>query len=255
MKNKKRIILLICILIIFAIVFIKLTIPSSEETKSVATKTCEKLNENINTNNDTIIFFKPRTMTIEAQETVEELKKNYPNVEVINITEKILKDECIKKTLEDSNAYKDMNKKIDSLIVAYKNGKNIGTIMGLDTYSVVENYLDEIGLIKKKEIKETLNQQDFEEKIKSEKYLLLIVGTEEQRKELTELMQQHFASYKYDVISLKSETGQQIKEYIEQNNEVLNEYPQMFYFENNKLIKYQAAYDEETFVEYKNDLE
>ena len=41
---------------------------------------------------------------------------------------------------------------------------------------------------------------------------------------------------------------------IQNNNKVSNEYPQMFYYQNGKLIKYGHVYDEDTFSEYQKDL-
>jgi len=132
-------------------------------------------------------------------------------------------------------------------------GDNVGIIQGIEDYYAVEKYLIEFKVIDEIEIKEGITFNDYNNKIKGE-YLFLAITEEEVREKLFDMLNKTFPNIPKDVINVKGDVGNQIKLDLNERDEYDNTYPRLFYIKNSKVVKSSEVFDENSFLNFKNEL-
>ncbi len=255
MKKKKTLILLIITIVIICFIII-ISISSSKEEKyqKRIVKTCENLTKDIKDKKDFLLFIQPSDSSNDSLDTIDRIKENYPKTLIYQINYNDIKDNCIKKILEKSSLYEDIQNNPVPTSIVYKSGEYVAQIAGLDEYRETEKFFEKNKIIEIKEIKESITYNEYKEKQKQEDYLLLVMSDEKMRDDLDKLLKENFSNYSYNIINMYSDEGKKIKEDIESNNDIIKEYPRMFYFKNKKLILSEDAFDDFTIKEYKEKL-
>lgn len=68
-------------------------------------------------------------------------------------------------------------------------------------------------------------------------------------------IRKHFSEYNYDIVNINSETGDKVREAMENKYGTINEYPRVNYFENGKLIESWDASTEYDLTYFKDLIE
>ena len=84
--------------------------------------------------------------------------------------------------------------------------------------------------------------------------MILIFIEEEKRDFFTRNMEKVFIDCDFDVVNRSSKSGKAIDEYIKTEYKKYNDYPRLFYFKNNKLIKDETSFSLEDFKIFKNSI-
>lgn len=256
MKNiesrKKKI--LVSISVIIVILLLALIIYPNAKYESKTKKLCNDIQEKMDSKKDIIIFYRANGITDESRDTITDIKENYKEkITTYIIVPEQFSNKCIKKIFNHT-AYNDIKTIGDSAAVIYKQGKYTGMISGLDSYDNVETYFIEKNIIQKEQINENITFKEYKNNLTNDKYLLLIINNEKNRDNLTKLLEKYFPNHNYDIVNIKSNIGNKIKNDVNKNYKSFNEFPHLMYFKNEKLIHSESVIDDITFETYVDDL-
>ena len=68
-------------------------------------------------------------------------------------------------------------------------------------------------------------------------------------------MNEFYKDYDYDIVNISEEEGKKIFEFINKENEIINEYPRLLLFSKGNLEKNEFVIDDSHFQNFKNYLE
>lgn len=257
---KKKILIVISIIIIIFVVALLVIQSSNDATNKEKPEKKDKKCIDIETkieNNETFALFITEDLSVEGDQSdiINKYLRNYKTDNNIYIIDKLDMDKnCIKKIVKEAGVYDVASDTQVSSVLGYLKGKMIGSIHNLTSYETLEDFLNENKIITKKTIKDNLSLNEFKNKTKQNKYMLLILIDEEKRIFFTKNLEEVFSDYNYDTINRKSKEGQQIDKFMKKEYKEYNEYPRLFYFENGKLIKDDEVYSLESFEEFKSNI-
>lgn len=250
--NKKKALIIVFILIILCLLLF--VFGSDENSKTTLSTTCDKISNNISLKKKMLIFVTEEYNSSHVSDTIDRIKYNYGDkVDIITLTNNDYKKECIKKII-DPSIYEETIKTNDSFVVTYNEKREFGLMMGLDNYTNVESYFIERGIFDLVKVNEEITFEGYIKNLSKDKYLLLIITDERVRKSLINLVEEYFPNYLCDIVNIDSDIGSKINVDVQDKYKSFNEYPQLLYFENGKLIYSDVVIDKTSFQIYKNDL-
>lgn len=254
MKIKKRkvwlLIALVLLIVIFLILFWTL---GSNNKKEGLTNICQTINVNINDKKNFVIFVSDNNLNGNT-DIIDYLKEEYSDLNVYNIAINNVNNSCIKEILDENGIYEMVTSNDTSSMIVYKEGIYQGVYVGINNYEEVKDYLVELGIVEFIN-HNTINFSDFNKKISLDNYLILLIVTENLRDDLEKKMNEFYKDYDYDIVNISEEEGKKIFEFINKENEIINEYPRLLLFSKGNLEKNEFVIDDSHFQNFKNYLE
>ncbi len=237
--NNKLVIVLIGLIIIVLMVF---GITTSNKNRNGFTDICDEIKSAKEDNNAFVIFIEGDQINDYLTTNLDDFKNEYPEVNIIRIKHNTIKKECFKKELNISNIYKNLESSTVSTLLFFVKDERKGIIIGDFSYEHLENYADEIGIIKKHEVQETTTLIDFKNNIQDE-YILLLIGKEKSRSMVTKYASKYFKDYDYDIVYANSTKGNEIFNHVINNYKIGDMFPRALYFKKGKLLIDESVYD------------
>lgn len=248
MNTRKNKIIVICF-ILFLIVVLLLVLPGKLGKTNYGpidkrTKLCKKIDNFKNNNSDFIVYIEKNNNSSLENDVFAQLSNNYNKKNIVIVNDKSLSDKCFLNEMVKVGLFEVIKNANTSNAIGYKNGEYVGSCSAQD-YLFLEDCLDKLKIVKKKEIKETIDLEKFKEKIKGE-YILFIIGIENiHRPVVKKNANEFFDKYNYDIINRTSNDGKQIYDYIIENYKIGDYYPQVLYFKDSKLVKNSEVFENE----------
>lgn len=253
MQKKIIYIILIMILIISFLIFINYNHEQQVNTQTGTNdKICIDVLDDLKNQKDVIIYFKAVEEIKESLDITNKLEKKYQNLSIHIFKNEQREENCIKKILNENSLSNELDD--SSSLIIYKQGQYQGFMISPSDINQIEDYLSQLQVITKQEVSEKINLNQFQENIKSEKYFLLIVADEEARTFYEEEFAKQMVEYKYDIINLNTTEGKKILNYVDQNFEKIREFPQIYYFNNNKLKLTETIYDSNSLAQFQENI-
>jgi len=248
------IVILLIIFLLFGIYMIEKT--DQEQEENVNQLLCEGINTSIEIKDNFIIITAPQyNSNNEVVNAINQLKNEYSDtISIYELNFDNLEEKCMANIINKTGTYDVLKESKTYTILGYNQGEYKGSIQNQTHFYEIENFLEELQIIKKKEIKEEITYNDYEKNIDSEDYLLLIVSEKDIKEEVSANMKKVFPNIKQNTINKRSTLGEQIIKDLEEKTEVLNVYPQVFYFKNGQVIKNDKAFSESSFTEFKSEV-
>lgn len=257
-KNKKIVFILSIILVIGVIIASLFITPDNKDKKRNDKKSiCTNINNEIKNKNNFVIFVTDNLeLDGESNDVINEYIDVYDeNNTIFNIDFKELDTSCIKEIFEKDNLYNDLNKNRVNTVLGYKNGTIAMTQSNIITYIDLENVLDENGIVKAKEKKETATLNEIKKNIQKDKYILFIITEENKREYYEKILEKVFADYEYDYINYYGEEGKKVYSFIKDDLEVNNVFPKIIYYSKGKILKEVVASEKDEFEDFKKEIE
>lgn len=258
MKKRNILIIMLIVVIIVSIVFIKYFIDDNNGNNFINKNTlCNKINKSKEKNSNFIIIINNKYKTnADIEDALDNFRKEYDKELIYDISFDEINNECMKKSLEDTGMYNLLLENKIPTVIGYSNGKYTGVIQNEGDYNVIKKFFEEKGVIKKHEIEETITYNMYLENIeKNEKYLILLITNEKIRKELSLNMKKVFPDVKQNTVNIESEVGKKILVDLKEKAKIKEIYPQVFYFENKKVIANDGVFSVKMFEEFKNTID
>lgn len=252
-KNKKKVWLLIVLVLLIVIFFIVFWTLESNNKKEGLTNICQTITNDIKDKKDLVIFVSDGNLNNNS-DMISNLKEEYSDLNVYNIAINNVNNNCMKDIFDENGIYEMVTSNDTSSIIVYKDGIYQGVYVGVNNYEEVKDYLVELGIVEFIN-HNTINFSDFNKKISLDNYLILLIVTENLRDDLEKKMNEFYKDYDYDIVNISEEEGKKIFEFINKENEIINEYPRLLLFSKGNLEKNEFVIDDSHFQNFKNYLE
>ncbi len=222
------------------IVVLAIVIASSIKNNSNANDLCNKI-QKYKEDKANFILVIDKKASLDFKETIDRFSKEYKEIKFLRPSYSNIKASCFKKEIEETGLYNDLKQNEESGLMFYKSGIYQNSIFGGISYNSLEDLITENKLAKKHDIKETITLEKLKDKIKDE-YILIVLLREENRKIINPYVKKHFKDYEYDIVNYRSTEGKKIYDYVKDNYEISNRFPQAMYFKNHKLLVKETIY-------------
>lgn len=256
MKNNKKIKLGILIALLIVCLFI-VTLISIKGGTNNGLNICGEVKQ-ASSNKETFALFITDGLRQESDsnDIVEKYFKNYKNSNnsIYSTSFQNINSKCFKGFLTTNN-YNDIMKNKFNTVLAYKKGKLVSSIINITDYYYLENFLDKNDIIKKNVIKEDIGLNDFNKKIKNDKYILAIIAEEETRGDIKEKIEKVFSDYDTDIVNMRDGEGKKIFDKVSKMVKLDQTYPKIIYFSNGKYVTSIITATESTMKEFKSQIE
>lgn len=252
MKRDKIIKIVVTIVLIVVVLLIVLRLIDKDVFSKTICDPIDKLKEQ--KENFVIILNNENTISGSTEEAYERFEDEYANIDILKFDVKQLDDPCFNYSFAKENLHNEMGMLSKPIIVGYKDGKYVGEEQNSFSFFEIESYLDELGVIKKKEIVEKITYDEYKQNILRDDYIITVIMDENARIDVTKNMKKVFPDIKQDVINMRSETGKKIFEEIESQNGTIDFLPVGLYFRNGKLIASNSVYLEYEYAELKDKI-
>lgn len=256
MKSNKKIKIGMLIILVIVCLFI-VTLISIKNGTNNGLNICEEVKQ-ASSNKETFALFITDGLRqkSDSNDIVEKYLKNYKNSNnfIYSTSFQNIDSKCFKEFLTTNN-YNDIMKNKVNTVLAYKKGKLVSSIINITDYYYLENFLDTNGIIKKNVIKEDINLNDFNSKIKKDKYILAIIAEEDTRVDIKEKIEKVFSDYDTNIVNMRVGEGKKIFDKVSKMEKLDQTYPKIIYFSNGKYVTSVVTATESKMKEFKNQIE
>lgn len=241
MKNKRKIIVIIGLIIGIIFVMVGTITLNSDKDKVKYNDVCRQIDKAKTNQKDFIVVINNHDVLTDF---VFQMKEKYRRLNIIEINEQKMKYECLGTSLEDTGEYERLLNDKNSTIIGYKNGVYEGLISGnQSSFETVEKYLNELKIIEIPKAGNTITYEEYEQNKKLDEYFVIIISNEEARKHVEVDFSKVFSGKKYDVVNKESEEGTKILKDIKSKVKV-SSYPKLFYFKKGELLLNESCISE-----------
>lgn len=253
-NKKKKTLIIMCIIVSISLMLLgALLLGNNDDVKKTKyNDLCRQIDNAKKNQKNFVVVINNHGLINDA---IYELREQYNTLLVIEIDKQKLSSECFSESLKDTGEYERFLIDDSSVVIGYREGIYSGIIGGGQSgFEQIENYLNDLDIIEKPTIKNTLTYEEYKENTNLSEYFIIAITEEDLRQKISSNMKRIFPDTMFDIINIKSTEGEKIIADIKQLTKV-NAYPSIFYFENREFIANGVAARDMHLEQFKQKLE